>query len=233
MASDEQTLPRPSERLMDVAPLRPDGPRRSSSSSRLPSFSIAFFWWIVNNVDHQSAARQHRLRLRLPSEPRRLRDPVSRSSRTAPMTTYGRAFVVGLLNTIYVADPRHHLRDHPRLRRRHRAAVAQLDHPHRSRPSTSSSSATSRCCCSCCSGTRRCSRVLPGPRQSLRSSGRVFLSNRGLIITKPYVEPGAGAVAIAFVVAIVACDRARRWAKRASAGDGPAFPACHATCRSS
>ena len=47
--------------------------------------------------------------------------------------------------------------------------------------------------------------MLPGPRQSLSIFGIAYLSNRGLVITKPTIEPGAGAVGIAFLVAIVAC----------------------------
>ena len=41
-------------------------------------------------------------------------------------STYGDAFWVGLLNTLLVAGDRHRLGDHPRLHRRHRAAVEQL-----------------------------------------------------------------------------------------------------------
>ena len=43
---------------------------------------------------------------------------------SAQASTYGRAFWVGLLNTLLVAVDRHRPRDHPRLHRRHRAAVA-------------------------------------------------------------------------------------------------------------
>ena len=56
---------------------------------------------------------------------------------SAQASTYGRAFWVGLLNTLLVAVDRHHSRDHPRLHRRHRAAVAQLADLAASPPATS------------------------------------------------------------------------------------------------
>ncbi len=49
-----------------------------------------------------------------------------RSSRTRSNSTYGRAFLVGLLNTLLVAVDRHRARVDPRLPRRHRAPVAEL-----------------------------------------------------------------------------------------------------------
>ncbi|MBC7831725.1 MAG: amino acid ABC transporter permease, partial [Hyphomicrobium sp.] len=66
--------------------------------------------------------------------------------------------------------------------------------------------------------------VLPGPRQSFAIPGVAFLSNRGLIFAKPYIEPGGGVVAIAFVVAIVICALLARWAKRRFLETGQPFP---------
>ena len=54
--------------------------------------------------------------------------------------------------------------------------------------------------------------VLAGPRQSLSIFGIAYLSNRGLVFTKPVIEPGAGAVGLALLIAIVACIVLSRWA---------------------
>ena len=87
-------------------------------------------------------------------------------------STYGRAFWVGLLNTLLVAVHRHRPRDDPRLHRRHRAAVDELAGGAARRRSMSRSSATCRCCCSCCSGTTPCSRRCRSVRDSARAAGR-------------------------------------------------------------
>ena len=53
-------------------------------------------------------------------------------------STFGRAFWVGLLNTLLVAAHRHRARDGARLCRRHCAAVAQLARGAARRPAMSS-----------------------------------------------------------------------------------------------
>ena len=76
------------------------------------------------------------------------------------LSTYGRAFWVGLLNTLLVAAIGIPLATPAGLRGRRRKAVAELAAGARWRCSTSPFCATRRCCCNCCSGTtpssRRC-----------------------------------------------------------------------------
>ena len=57
---------------------------------------------------------------------------------SAQAGTYGRAFWVGLLNTLLVAVDRHRACDHRRLPRRHRAAVDELADRRSSPPAMSS-----------------------------------------------------------------------------------------------
>ena len=58
-------------------------------------------------------------------------------SYSSQASTYGRAFWVGLLNTLLVAGHRHRVRDHPRLHHRHCAAVEELAAGASWRPATS------------------------------------------------------------------------------------------------
>ena len=68
-------------------------------------------------------------------------------------SSYGRAFWVGLLNTLLVAGARHRRGDGDRLHHRHRAALVQLAGRPPGRAPMSRSCATCRCCCNCSSGT--------------------------------------------------------------------------------
>ena len=56
--------------------------------------------------------------------------------------------------------------------------------------------------------------ALPGPRQSIALFGSFFLSNRGFVVPTPIPQPGLEAVAIAFLVAIIAAIALRSYARR-------------------
>jgi general L-amino acid transport system permease protein len=56
--------------------------------------------------------------------------------------------------------------------------------------------------------------ALPNPRQSISLFGSFFLSNRGLVVPTPIAEPGLEAVAIAFLIAVVASLALRSYARR-------------------
>ena len=66
--------------------------------------------------------------------------------------------------------------------------------------------------------------VLPGPRQGVSIPGGGNLSNRGLILPRPVFEPGFGATAIAIVVAIVVAVVLANWAYRRRMATGQPFP---------
>ncbi len=87
-------------------------------------------------------------------------------------STYGRAFWVGLLNTLLVAVAGIILATIIGFTIGIAAAVEELAGCEAGRWSMSSCSATSRCCCSCCSGTTRCSKALPELRNSYQLWGR-------------------------------------------------------------
>jgi general L-amino acid transport system permease protein len=67
--------------------------------------------------------------------------------------------------------------------------------------------------------------TLPGPRQSVSLFREVFINNRGVILPAPIAQEGAIIVAIAFVVAILAAIALRTWAKRRHERTGQPFPA--------
>jgi general L-amino acid transport system permease protein len=67
--------------------------------------------------------------------------------------------------------------------------------------------------------------TLPGPRQSVSLFGEVFINNRGVILPAPIAQENAIVVAIAFVVAILAAIALRAWAKRRHERTGRPFPA--------
>ncbi len=221
MASDEQTLPRPlgrswTSRFYDPAV------RGVAFQLALAIFLIAFFWWIANNTitnlqRANIASGFGFLQNRSGFEVLFSLIPYSSDS------TYGRAFVVGLLNTIYVAflgiifatilgfvigiarlSPNWIIR---------KIATVYVEF-FRNIPLLLQLLFWYKAVLS----------VLPGPRQSLSLPGVAFLSNRGLIFTKPYVEPGAGAVFIAFLVAVVVSIGLARWARRRQAETGQPFP---------
>ncbi|MDX1801565.1 MAG: ABC transporter permease subunit, partial [Marinobacter sp.] len=66
---------------------------------------------------------------------------------------------------------------------------------------------------------------LPSPRQSLEAGGIIALNNRGLYFPAPITEPGFGWVIGAFVVAVVAALAIHRWAKNRQLKTGQLFPA--------
>ena len=67
-------------------------------------------------------------------------------------------------------------------------------------------------------------RPLPRPRQSLSIGDAVFLNNRGLFLPKPIAEDGFGMVLIALLVAVVAAILLVRWAHRRQEATGEQFP---------
>ncbi len=66
--------------------------------------------------------------------------------------------------------------------------------------------------------------TLPGPRQSISLLGEVFLNNRGLFVPGPVAGEGAGWVAAAFVLAVMAIIALRLWARRRQERTGRQFP---------
>ncbi|MFZ1964250.1 MAG: ABC transporter permease subunit [Roseiarcus sp.] len=67
-------------------------------------------------------------------------------------------------------------------------------------------------------------KTLPGPRQSLSLGGFVLLNNRGLYLPRPEFAAGAAWVAAALALAIVAAWAIRRWARRRQAVSGERAP---------
>ncbi len=65
---------------------------------------------------------------------------------------------------------------------------------------------------------------LPGPRQSLSVADAIFVNARGIYTPGLVPEPGFAAVPIAFVVGIVATVFVARWAKRRQLATGQQFP---------
>ena len=66
--------------------------------------------------------------------------------------------------------------------------------------------------------------VLPSPRQALSPLRGVFLCNRGLIFTIPVAHPAHTYMGIAFVVALILVFFLRRWARQRQNRTGQAFP---------
>jgi general L-amino acid transport system permease protein len=66
--------------------------------------------------------------------------------------------------------------------------------------------------------------ILPGPRQGISLPFDAFLSNRGLAMPKPVFGEGFSATVIAAVVAIVAVVIIARWAYRRQMATGQRFP---------
>jgi general L-amino acid transport system permease protein len=65
--------------------------------------------------------------------------------------------------------------------------------------------------------------VLPQPRESLHLPFSMFLNNRGLAFPKPIFELGMWAVGIAFLIGIVATVFTARWAHKRQAATGQPF----------
>ncbi|WP_147163400.1 amino acid ABC transporter permease [Pararhodospirillum oryzae] len=67
-------------------------------------------------------------------------------------------------------------------------------------------------------------RTLPGPRQSLSLGEAAFLNNRGLYVPAPLAEPGFDWVGLAFVGALIGAIGLARWARRRQQATGQPFP---------
>jgi general L-amino acid transport system permease protein len=67
--------------------------------------------------------------------------------------------------------------------------------------------------------------TLPGPRQSLSLFGEVFLNNRGVIVPAPVAGENASVVVAAFLLAVVAAIGLGIWARRQRERTGRHFPA--------
>ena len=66
--------------------------------------------------------------------------------------------------------------------------------------------------------------TLPGPRQSLSLFGEIFVNNRGIIVPAPVAGEGAGWVFATFAAGVVAAIVFRLWAKRRRVRTGREFP---------
>lgn len=66
--------------------------------------------------------------------------------------------------------------------------------------------------------------ILPSPRQALNLVEGVFLCNRGLIFAVPAAHPVHGYMALAFLVALAACMMMKKWARKRQARTGKLFP---------
>jgi general L-amino acid transport system permease protein len=65
---------------------------------------------------------------------------------------------------------------------------------------------------------------LPSPRQSVDVAGSLFLNNRGLYLPEPITQDGFGLVWGAIIVAIVAVVGLQKWAKKRQLATGAIFP---------
>src|SRR5947207_5343975 len=66
--------------------------------------------------------------------------------------------------------------------------------------------------------------TLPGPRQSISIFGEIYLNNRGIILPEPIIGPDAEYVLAAFFIAVSAAMAIRRWARRRQQATGRQFP---------
>lgn len=222
MTTDEQSLIRPTERRSWTWVFYDPTIRGILFQLALALFLIVFFWWIVNNTI--TSLRRANIASGFGFMSNRsgfeiLITPIPYTSDS----TYGRAFVVGLLNTIYVAflgiifaTILGFLIGIARLSRNWLVAKIATVYVEffRNIPLLLQLLFWYKAVLS----------VLPGPRQSLAIPGVAFLSNRGLIFAKPYIEPSAGAVALAFLAAIVICVVLAKWARRRQFATGKPVP---------
>jgi general L-amino acid transport system permease protein len=68
------------------------------------------------------------------------------------------------------------------------------------------------------------SEAFPGPRQAINVFDALFLSNRGLYFPVPVADPSHQWIGLAFLVGIVATWFVKRWAKRRQDATGQPFP---------
>jgi general L-amino acid transport system permease protein len=66
--------------------------------------------------------------------------------------------------------------------------------------------------------------TLPGPRQSISLFGEIFLNNRGIIVPAPVGGKGAGAVVAVFAVSAIAIVALKLWARRLQIRTGRHVP---------
>jgi general L-amino acid transport system permease protein len=66
--------------------------------------------------------------------------------------------------------------------------------------------------------------ALPGPRQSISLFGEIFLNNRGIIVPAPVAGRGAGAVVAVFAVSVIAIVALKLWARRLQIRAGRQVP---------
>jgi general L-amino acid transport system permease protein len=66
--------------------------------------------------------------------------------------------------------------------------------------------------------------MLPAPRQALNPVKGVFLCNRGLVFTVPAAHPAHAYMVLALAVAIALAFLVRRWARKRQARTGQTFP---------
>lgn len=70
---------------------------------------------------------------------------------------------------------------------------------------------------------------MPSPRQSVSFMDAFFINNRGLFSPSPVLKPGFGAIPIAFGIAVVAVFFLARWAKRRQELTGQPFHTVYAS----
>ncbi|MDX5361895.1 MAG: amino acid ABC transporter permease [Alphaproteobacteria bacterium] len=67
-------------------------------------------------------------------------------------------------------------------------------------------------------------RTLPGPRDSVNIADAVFINNRGIIAPSPIYGEGFAAMPVALLIAVVAAFGIRRWARKRQEATGQQFP---------
>src|SRR5258708_15083244 len=68
------------------------------------------------------------------------------------------------------------------------------------------------------------SEAFPGPRQALNLLNLCFLSNRGLYFAVPVADPSHKWMGVAFLIGVIATFFVKRWAKRRQDATGLPFP---------
>ena len=66
--------------------------------------------------------------------------------------------------------------------------------------------------------------TLPGPRQSISIFGEIFINNRGIIVPAPVAGEGAGYVVAAFALGVIVTLALSLWSKRRQDRTGRRFP---------
>ena len=119
---------------------------------------------------------------------------------------------------------RHRLRDVPRLRRRHRAPVQELDGGEggdglcRGAPQHSAAAAAAVL-------VHRRARPLPQPRNSLELGAGFFLNSRGLFMPRPLCAADAWLILVTvLVIGLVGTFLYRRWARKQQEQTGRQYP---------